>query len=276
MKIYLCNNTVSGHSGSKAVMLSLLVALKDHTIIDTLIVGSQKWNYKSLESCDAVLVNGEGTIHHNSKCGNALMDVLKEGQKLKKKTLLINSVFQQEPLYYKEVLKKLDFFSVRDPISQENASKCGRTPVIQLDACVGLKNFSGTKIKGYKGIVKGKIYPGVDWNDIIDDFNYPTLLLDNSFLDTIATLKDCDLYITGQHHGMYAAGLAGIPFVVIASNSHKIEGTIKWFGKKIPVCKTKKQVEKAIKWSLEHKEIFKEFQEFLFTEKIYNGEGLDG
>ena len=277
MKIYLCNDTFKcGHSGSRAVMLSLLFAFKNHQIIDTLDVGSQDWNQKSIENCDAIVVNGEGTLHHSSKCGDTLMDVLKEGQKLKKKTLLINTVFQQDPPYYKDVLRKLDFFSVREPLSQENARKCGGNPILQLDSCVGLKDTKGKKAKGYKGTVKGKTYPGVDWYNSIDDFKYPTLLLDESFIDVIETLKSCNLYITGQHHGMYAAGLAGIPFVVIASNSHKIEGTIKWFGKKIPVCKTKKEIKEAMKWALEHKEVFKEFQKFLFTEKTYTGEGLDG
>ena len=119
MKIFLGNDASCGHSGSKAVMKSILNMLSEHEIIKIHQVG-RPFDIKDIEKCDIVIVNGEGTIHHNRPAGNILMEILKTGQRLNKKTFLINAVFQQEPTYYNEVLKNLDYFSVREVLSRDN------------------------------------------------------------------------------------------------------------------------------------------------------------
>ena len=140
--IFLGNDTSLGHAGCKAVMKSLFNVLNDHRIIKIHKVGDN-FDIKNIKKCDAVIVNGEGTIHHNKRAGNILMEILKTGQQLGKKTILINSVFQQEPLFYPEVLKNLDYFAVREILSQENARKCGGNPELLLDSSADIINRKG-------------------------------------------------------------------------------------------------------------------------------------
>ena len=64
-------------------------------------------------------------------------------------------------------------------------------------------------------------------------------------------------------------------FIPLPSNSHKIEGLIKWSGLPIKVCKSVKEIEEQIIWSLDNKPIFQEFQDFLFNQKYFTSETIE-
>lgn len=60
--------------------------------------------------------------------------------------------------------------------------------------------------------------------------------------DIVATPGTAEIHLAAQHHGVYAAALAGCPFVTSPSNSQKIEAVIDWTGLPIPVCMRQQQV----------------------------------
>jgi len=275
LKVYLFNDTSEAHAGCVAVMESLRRALRGHEIIATHKVGETRYDVEAMNVCDVVFVNGEGTIHHCSPGGNFLMQMLGLGQAMGKKTLLVNAVFQQEPPYYSRVLAALDFFAVREPFSRDNARLCGGNPEIRLDSCVGSDYNRGHVLCALNPIVKGDTHPASEVDGVLDRLPFQYFGLGRSFPDFIATVKQCRVYITGQHHAVYACGLAGVPFVPVPGNTHKIESLIAWSGLPIKVCKTPEEIMAGVRFALNHPEVFAEFQNFLLSQKPFDSSDLE-
>jgi polysaccharide pyruvyl transferase WcaK-like protein len=77
---------------------------------------------RDLDACDAVVVNGEGTLHHGA--GSEYFAILGAAQQLGKATLLINAVFEAHQ-GWAQVISRLDDFCVRDLHSLEHARSLG-------------------------------------------------------------------------------------------------------------------------------------------------------
>src|SRR5262245_5298557 len=109
LKVYLFNDTSrSRHAGCKAVMRSLRAELAEFAdVTATHTVGSTSVDATALALCDAVVVNGEGTIHHDSPRANFLITMLAEAQAAGKRTALVNALYQQEHLPAPDVLARL-------------------------------------------------------------------------------------------------------------------------------------------------------------------------
>lgn len=279
MKIYLFNDTLNlVHSGSDAIMRSIYAKIPDsQSVIGVHKVNSYSYDEDIFEECDAVLVNGEGTIHHSAPPGNFLMEVLRTAQKKKKRTYLINTIFQQKPPYYGDVLQNLNYLSVRDPYSFRCAEQCGAVPKLFIDLCADTMFLnSGQVLEHYHdrilvgdGHRQAKFFSFPFFISVKKELKklpYLRFYLEGRFEDLIQTLKTAKLYITGQYHGMYCAGLAGIPFIVMPSNSFKIEALIDWSKLPIRICKRNTEVEKTISWALRNRSIFSEFREFILSQ----------
>jgi len=275
MRIYLLNDTSAEHAGCNAVMRSIRAACTGHDIIAVHRVGELWRDLAAIKACDAVLVNGEGTIHHRAEKGRFLLEVLREAQELGKKTLLVNALFQEEPPFYPDVLRNLDYFSVREPMSAQCARRCGGNPVVRLDSCAGIDLSAGASFKVSAAAVRGDTHPAAPTHGLLEKLDLAHLGLGGRFEDVVATLKTCRLYVTGQHHGVYAAGLAGIPFVPVVSNSHKIESLIEWSALPIPVCRTLEEVQQGIEYALNHPEVYEEFHDFLMSRRPFGAGDLN-
>jgi len=269
MKIYLANDTSKHHAGCMAVMRSLRCALSEHEIIATHAVGEESYDAAALNACDVLFVNGEGTIHHRGPRADFLMHLLALAQERGKKTFLVNALFQQEPPYFPEVLGALDYFSVREPRSAESARRCGGDPVMLLDSCADPQYLTGRPRKQLSAITMGKTHPESPVHGVLEALSFEQFRLNCKFEDVVATLKTCKLYITGQHHGVYAAGLAGIPFVPLPSNSHKIESLIEWSGLPIKVCTTAEEITAQIPVALANREVYTKFHNFLLSQRVF-------
>jgi hypothetical protein len=273
VQIYLFNDTSPEHAGCRAVMESLGRAMAGHAVISRNKVGERFYDEQALRDCDAVLVNGEGTLHHGH--GEFLLEMLGKGQELGKRTLLVNALFQQTPPFFPEVLARLDHFSVREPRSFECAKACGGNPQLMLDACAGATLQGGKAREGISGIVKGDTHPHSPLHGLLDEFPLPHAGLGENFADFIATMRNCEVYITGQHHAIYGCGLAGTPFVALPSNSHKIESLIEWSGLPIAVCGSLHDVRKQMRFAKNNPEVFKAFQAFLQSQHFFDAGDLN-
>jgi len=97
------------HSGCKAVMRTLwrLANEKGWQIV------------RDCESCDALLVNGEGSMHDGSKRFHEKMNSLKQAVTHGKPAYLVNTVWQDNPHDYDDLLQQLSGIFVREVLSQK-------------------------------------------------------------------------------------------------------------------------------------------------------------
>jgi exopolysaccharide biosynthesis predicted pyruvyltransferase EpsI len=191
-----------------------------------------------------LIVNGEGSMHHNSKNFNKKMSVLRKATESNVPCYLLNSLWQDNSHIYDDVLSKLKICT-REVLSHEQLkSKHGVDTSISIDASyfaeINLKdrfiNLNGKPIKtDFYFPKKGNwekdnniLFP--DGNNIeMSDFTWSGL---------VRSLETASLLITGRHHAVYAACKARIPFIVSDSNSHKITGLFKTAGVTIPIAKS--------------------------------------
>jgi hypothetical protein len=73
---------------------------------------------------------------------------------------------------------------------------------------------------------------------------------------------------------VYAAALAGIPFVPIPSNTHKIGALIRWSGFPIPIAKTHEEVKDHSRWAIAQPGVFREFRQWLISRPYLTADHL--
>ena len=204
MKIYVLNDTSQKHAGCQATMKAFYNLLTDHKVICKHYVGSKKLNMDRLHECDAVICNGEGTMHHNGRSMMFLIDILRKAQALHKKTMLINSIWDSN-VDVDDVLYKLDFISFREVLSQKSAG-------------VGVV---------YPDLVFNNTYlvPKKTGEDMI--FTDKTLPLVGDFQELINEMADCRMFMTSKYHGVILAIICKTPFIGMRLKTHKIEGLFK-------------------------------------------------
>ena len=229
-----------------------------------------------IASVDAVVVNGEGTIHHGA--GRDLLGLIAAAQKAGKPTLLVNAVFQ-EVEGFDEALRRLDDFVVREPRSQAYAKSRGFNARVVPDSYFAAR-FDGPGKEGFAG------------RDVITDF-HPARTDVAAVLRTYAeeqqakslplrgsetmqtwsglpeTIRHSRALITGRHHGVCLAIVARVPFVALGSNTYKIEGMLETLGLERLYCETLEDVYNARAYATDHADIFAQL-----LERLTGGEEL--
>jgi len=186
--------------------------------------------HPSWDDADIIILNGEGTMHHSADrpATQGLLEIVKEAQRRGITTILINSLWQDIEEKYTEVVQNLDYFSVRDVLSQQHATEVhGRSPDLFLDLSY-TKQHIDRNPNGKIGV--GRLFSGhldLDGN-VCDIFTHP-------WPELIQIIADSDLLVTGRHHEMYAACIAKTPFVVYEGNSWKNQGLLVTADVEIPV-----------------------------------------
>ena len=111
------------HLGCEIVIKNLKYLLEKNniTVIGTSKVGECWFEnqelLKKIETADLLIVNGEGTIHSNNEKGVWLLKVSEYAKKRNKKSVLINSIFQNNNKSFKKYLDYFDIISVRESLS---------------------------------------------------------------------------------------------------------------------------------------------------------------
>lgn len=209
--------------------------------------------------CDIVVINGEGTIHHNFYGAQVLLALAKVSKEKNKTVLLINSTIESiDEILIQESLSEIDYISVRDNDSQEYLKSFSINSHLHPDAA-----FSNTykEFPGYKkrkkppvclissgieqsvelssqliNIAKNSGYQPVYYCfDSTDKNTYKYCRANNINVIKQSTipwwcfpsfLKQFDICISGRHHFNVFCILAETPFVPLPSTTWKIKGTI--------------------------------------------------
>lgn len=283
MKVYFVNDTSSWHFGSAAAVQSLKATLvkQGHEIMYNCL-RLERPDDRSVEDVDVVVVNGEGTFRDEAKNYEPgriqqLRDFMTRALWLGKKTYLVNAVWCRMIPGWWDLLKKLDGVAVREPASALEMEKTtGVKPEVYVDAAYFLPLEPRLRLP-HKGIGVGEVYSqnttdGLTTPKLLETFGAVSVsLLRNTWEDVVHGLWSCDVYITGQHHGVLAACKARCPFVPVRVNTHKVTGLFEWAGVDIPIATNLKEIRDGVDWAEKHKDVFEKLFDFMEGQKPWPG-----
>ncbi len=131
LKVVVLNDTRSEHHhGCSRVMNCIDHYLKDcsSTVVYSAVGDNWQQSEKlkgEIVAADLVIVNGEGTIHHNSSSGLALVKVAQFAKKYGVKSYLINMTYQANDSLYKKYLADFERIFVRESYSKAELTGLG-------------------------------------------------------------------------------------------------------------------------------------------------------
>ena len=237
MKVIIFNDTSDYHEGCKKVMEYLH---KDVQSCGHEILASVKGNKDRVDEvnnhflqADAVIINGEGTMHHDRPVPHQLLQILRNAKQLGKKTALINTVWQSMTLddEMKEVLRDT-YISVREIMSAEELQKYDIRADINLDLSYYNTVPDKVSLQHQRELVVGKFFMQQDYRpEGINHIN----IFKQDWNTIVNILRNTEWFITGRHHELYAACKARCQFAALSGNTWKNEGLMKTAGVEIPI-----------------------------------------
>jgi len=188
----------------------------------------------AINSCDIVIVNGEGSLHdsYGRNFFLPLLNMIPKG----KKAVLINSVWHN--MGEVKDLDKFSLISVRERNSfDELITMYPRHDKVYIVPDVIFYTEVPDKLNiGHGDSVKGNITSKLNGHNNYFPLDYrrkfktkynEIALKNDDIKSYLKWLKTLDLYITGRFHGVCLSALAGTPFLAFASNAKKIEGILR-------------------------------------------------
>lgn len=254
MKILLLNNTAGYHSGSRQVMRWFQEQFAGHDV--HVFDKGDAIDYASL---DLVVFNGEGTAHDNGKKLRSCLSIMQRAQQAGVRTILANSLWQNNNDDVTEILLTVDRVMVREVRSRRAILNVIKRKV---EVFPDVSYFLPVPYQEHErvGIVAGNHIDPRETNRIegigedarIDIFT-------ESWDDIVNRLRHADVLVTARQHEMYAACVARCPFVVLESVTHKNGGLLDTWApsiKALPTHATAEQIKQAIAWTRANPEFF--------------------
>jgi hypothetical protein len=234
-----------------------------------MLVRSKGWTVVKVdEEFDAIIVNGEGSMHHSSRTFHKKMRCLRDAVDAGKAAYLVNTVWQENSNEYDDVLRRLSGISVREVISQKDLlERHGVKSRVTLDlAYFAPVTFSSSlrSLFRRKQAVRTDFWlaPDKKFGHAIDPTvaRLPVISMANfTWQGFIAALRTADLLVTGRQHAVYAAARARVPFAALEGSSHKIRGLIATTGIDIPHAETVEELPDVVAFVRRERGRFGEF-----------------
>ncbi len=251
MRILLLGDHSSYHCGSDAVWQTIRRLLsRDATLVEP-------W-----QEHDAVVMNGEGTMHHGSTGFHAKMRRLNQAQITGRRSYLINTLWHENPLEYDPVLARLDGLMTRGEASRADLMLRHNEAA---NATLDLSYFEPIDESALSYDWTGRIVTTDFW---VENFEFAWLsadfardwlrvdLREISWSSLVKSLRTADLLVTGRHHAMYAAARARLPFVLLRGNSHKFLDLLSAIPTPIPVALKQAEILPMIKWAQDNRTVY--------------------
>ncbi len=205
-----------------------------------------------LQKCDAVIFNGEGSLHDGAAIN--MFEKCRLAKELGKKVFLINSVWQNNT-ETNRYLNLFDLVTFRESLSYEEALPfCKEKAMVVPDlAFYGdrlLHEDKNTTKLLFTDSVKAsnsrKLYSlakkySAEFYGMTENACFPQLSE-----EVIANLDEKAKIVTGRFHTLVFAMKYKIPALVLTSNTHKIEGLLKDSGLEDYLLKIDKNAEQNI------------------------------
>lgn len=226
-KVLLLNDTSKYHNGC----IKVVNEIRDQLPI---VKAKKKIAKHEVTDYDYIVLNGEGTMHHDARVAIDHMFVLEAAQQKGIRTAIINTVWQElNSKAFGPILHNCEYISVREVNSQE---ELWNTYAVDADVRVDMSYWADVPEKSFphKDLRIGQFFHHKPFGQKVD-----VDVFKDSWEDIVNTLRHTNLFITGRHHEMYAALKAGCPFLVLQGNTWKNEGLLKTAGVDIPTLPTK-------------------------------------
>lgn len=199
------------------------------------------WRVVNLKSdYDALLVNGEGSMHHGSRAFQKKMQLLREAVENGKPTYLVNTVWQENPANHDDVLKQLSGVSVREVLSQSDLLErhgIRSRVVTDVSASDAISRFCLRKnLHGRPALTDFWIPDQNSFGELHQERGTYLPLADWSWSRIVSSLRTAGHLITGRQHAVFASCVARTPFLASEGNSHKIRGLLATAGAQVPVA----------------------------------------
>lgn len=235
MRAIVFNDTSRFHHGCAAVMRTLFGELEAAGAEVVESVYGNTWRLarsmpifrpESLEAADLVVINGEGTMHDDSRMAAFLIDEV-AARRGGRKLALVNSLWNRMAPRFAGIVAGAELVTVREPLSHAE---------LGLASAVTMPDLSFYEQPVYRrlepqGFLKGTFY-GPAFRDIALDGGVDVTREDWS--TTVTRLRHARALFTGKHHEVMAACVARCPFVTPAIGTHKISGLGAFIGATLP------------------------------------------
>lgn len=249
--LFFLGNHSSCHCGSAAVWSAMTSACQQNKFE----------NSKDIDSAEIVIVNGEGSMHHNRKGFQQKFGKIIELIDKGKEVYLVNTVWQENLCEMPDMLRMPNRIVVRECLSAMDLLKDhGVCPLVAPDiACFAITPQESVEISKIRNEIRSGS-PKIATTDFYSQeykcwlkfsagkFSEHTFLdmKKMNWLEFVAAVAQFDLIITGRHHAICACLVAKVPFLPIRSNTHKIEGILKSSNASIPISSSRKELERAL------------------------------
>ena len=213
---------------------------------------------KSLEKAQLIIINGEGTLHNGAKSGHHLLSIVDHPLVEEKPIALINSIWENNPDEWLELLERFSLVSVRDSNSLNNLKHSGFdkafvVPDLSLSESLELPSSDhfgllvGDSVKSdiryvlarYCQRMKATFLPtkflaNAFWNwtfpkKILWMFyngvftgQIPSFKMATNEHDYAVLLSKSSGHVTGRFHGICYSILTEVPFLAVSSVTSKI------------------------------------------------------
>lgn len=195
---------------------------------------------------DWVVINGEGSFHHNSCRATELMQIAIDLKSRGSKIALINSLWENNDPEHGRPLRQFDLVAVRDSVSQRELHAIGIPAIITPDFSIDQWYPNSHPFRGCQLMITDNIiydrarklfdaslhldgqYMLLDHRKILQ-FNDdgclsagPPWRLSPNLLTHNCQIDDAEMVVTGRFHVAVARVSLGKPFVFVESNTQKI------------------------------------------------------
>lgn len=272
MKVLVVNCTKSeGHHGCSRVYENTNTNLRKRGVNEIFYIPTEddplsEVHKSKFEDADVIIVNGEGSIHHGRKKAKSLLLVGKLAKSLGKKSFLINSTIQDNPISFYDHLRDFDKIFVRDSFTKNHINDYHDDVIVVPDISFWSEsiNNNSRKMIGFVCNVNTDItlqlYKSSKRNkhEMLSIFETDTFVGNNisdsmigkkdlilrplkvlnvkNYLKNVATVENHNLFsnwiaskellITGRYHALCFSINNLTPFLVTESNSYKVQGLL--------------------------------------------------
>lgn len=246
MKIRLTGDHSAYHCGSAAAFEAISAEAARHgQIVDG-------------EEYDLLVVNGEGSMHHDSEGCRRKMAEIGAALNAGRRVMLVNTVWQDNPKQYAELLTQCDQVVAREICSARELAEAGVQAEVKIDQSFFRRIDEVDDPVDFGGAVLVTDFFSREFETFAKitgawakKFTYLDLR-DWAWSKLVRSLPTASLLVTGRHHAVYAACRARLPFLALEGNTHKISGLIQTAGSDIPIFESFADLKVSMTWPNDH------------------------